>query len=77
MLKQADGLPTGAPVPARQSIHRAIKRLSRPYLALELLIVVAQSGSPCAPEPLSQVISTCVQLARSAPQRPHHEDVDA
>jgi hypothetical protein len=77
MLKQAAGLPTGAPVPTRMAIYRAIKHLSRPYLALELLIMVAQSGSPCVPKPLRQVISTCVQLARSASQRPHDEDVDA
>jgi putative ATP-dependent endonuclease of OLD family len=77
MLKQAAGLPAGAPMPARQTIHRAIKRLSKPYLAFELLIAVAQSGSAGVPKPLRQVIDTCIQLARSAPQRCHNEETGA
>jgi len=77
MLKQAAGLPAGAPVPARQAIHRAIKRLSKPYLAFEMLIAVARPGSAGVPKPLRQVIDTCIQLARSAPQCCHDEDVDA
>ena len=71
MLKQAAGLPAAAPVPARQAINRAIKRLSKPYLAFELLNAVAQPGSAGVPKPLRQVIDTCVELARSAPQCCH------
>ena len=77
MLKQAAGLPAGAPVPARQAIHRAIKRLSKPYLAFELLIAVARAGSAGVPKPLRQLIDTCVQLARSAPEYCHDEDAEA
>jgi putative ATP-dependent endonuclease of OLD family len=77
MLKRAAGLPAGAPLPARQAISRAIKRLSKPYLAFELLIAVAQTGSAGVPKPLRQVIDTCVQLARSAPQLCHNADTDA
>jgi len=76
MLKQAAGLPAGVPVPARQAIHRAIKRLSKPYLAFELLIAVARADSAGVPKPLRQVIDTCVQLARSAPQHCHEEESD-
>jgi hypothetical protein len=75
-LKQAAGLPGGAPAPARQAINRAIKRLSKPYLAFELLIAVTQAGSAGVPKPLRQVIDTCVQLARSAPQYCHSGHVD-
>jgi putative ATP-dependent endonuclease of OLD family len=74
LLKRAAGLPAGAPIPARQAINRAIKRLSKPYLAFEMLIAVAQSGSAGVPKPLRQVIDTCVQLARSAPQLSHNAD---
>ncbi len=74
MLKRAAGLPVGAPVPARQAIHRAIKRLSKPYLAFELLIAVTQTGSAGVPKPLRHVIDTCVELARGAPQCCHSED---
>jgi putative ATP-dependent endonuclease of OLD family len=77
MLKRAARLPAGAPVPARQAINRAIKRLSKPYLAFELLIAVAQSGSAGVPKPLRQVIDICVQLARGAPQHCHYADKDA
>jgi hypothetical protein len=77
MLKRAARLPAGAPVPARQAINRAIKRLSKPYLAFELLIAVAQSGSAGVPKPLRQVIDICVQLARGAPQHCHNADKDA
>jgi putative ATP-dependent endonuclease of OLD family len=76
MLKHAAGLPAGAPVPARQAINRAIKRLSKPYLAFELLVAVTQPGSAGVPKPLRQVIDTCVQLARSAPQYCHGGHVD-
>jgi putative ATP-dependent endonuclease of OLD family len=76
MLKQAAGLPGGAPVLARQAINRAIKRLSKPYLAFELLIAVTQPGSAGVPKPLRQVIDTCVQLARGAPQYCHSGHVD-
>jgi len=77
MLKQAAGLPPGAPVPARQAIQRAIKRLSKPYLAFELLIAVARADSAGVPKPLRQVIDTCVQLARDAPQCCHDHDAQA
>ena len=77
MLKQAAGLPGTAAVPARQAINRAIKRLSKPYLAFELLNAVAQPGSAGVPKPLRQVIDTCVELARAAPQCCHETDTRA
>jgi putative ATP-dependent endonuclease of OLD family len=77
MLKQAAGLPAGAPIPARQAIKRAINRLSKPYLAFELLISVARPDSAGVPKPLRHVIDTCVALARSAPQYCHDAERDA
>jgi len=77
MLKQAAGLPAAAPVPARQAINRAIKRLSKPFLAFELLNAVAQAGSAGVPKPLRQVIDTCIELAREAPQCCHRAGAGA
>jgi len=67
LLKQAAGLSANSPVPARQAIKRAVKRLSKPYLAFEMLGAVAGERSPGVPKPLRHVIGTCVELARSAP----------
>jgi putative ATP-dependent endonuclease of OLD family len=53
-------------VPPRGVINRAIKRHSKPYMAIEMIMAASASGSPGVPKPLRQLIETCVDLARNA-----------
>jgi putative ATP-dependent endonuclease of OLD family len=53
----------------RRVIDRAVKRRSKPYLALEILAAVTQDGSPGLPRVLERLIVTCVSLAREASAR--------
>lgn len=56
-------------VPAKSVIHRALKRWSKPYMALQVILAASEPGSPGVPLPLRQMIETCVRLARDAPRR--------
>jgi putative ATP-dependent endonuclease of OLD family len=56
-------------VPAKSVIHRALKRWSKPYMALQAILAASEPGSPGVPPPLREMIETCVRLARDAPRR--------
>jgi putative ATP-dependent endonuclease of OLD family len=56
-------------VPAKGVIHRALKRWSKPYMALQVILAASEPGSPGVPPPLREMIETCVRLARDAPRR--------
>lgn len=53
----------------RRVIDRAVKRRSKPYLALEILAAVTRDGSPGLPRVLERLIVTCVSLARQTSAR--------
>jgi len=53
-------------VPPRGVINRAIKRHSKPYMAIEMIMAAAAENSPGVPKPLRHVVETCVWLARHA-----------
>jgi putative ATP-dependent endonuclease of OLD family len=55
-------------VPPRGVINRAIKRHSKPYMAIEMIMAAAAPNSPGVPRPLRHVVETCVSLARHALQ---------
>jgi len=65
------GLPAGAEprIAARQAIAKAVKRRSKPFLALKLVESVAARGPEGVPPPLARLIETCVKLSRDAPRR--------
>jgi putative ATP-dependent endonuclease of OLD family len=48
----------------RQTIGKAVKRRSKPFLALKLVESVATRGPSGVPAPLARLIETCVGLAR-------------
>lgn len=54
--------------PAKGTIHRALQRWSKPYMALQVILAASEPGSPGVPPPLLQMIETCVRLARDAPR---------
>jgi putative ATP-dependent endonuclease of OLD family len=56
-------------VPARRVIERAIDRLSKPMLALKLVLAASGRASPGVPAPLARMIETCIGLARESPRR--------
>lgn len=56
-------------VPAKGVIHRALKRWSKPYMALQVILAASEPGSAGVPPPLREMIETCVRLARDAPRR--------
>ena len=51
-------------VPARQVITRAIKRHSKPGVALELVLAASAPDAPLVPPQIAHAIATCVALAR-------------
>lgn len=53
-------------VPPRGVINKAIRRHSKPYMAIEMIMAAAAPHSPGVPKPLRHVIETCVRLARQA-----------
>jgi putative ATP-dependent endonuclease of OLD family len=53
-------------VPPRGVINRAIKRHSKPYMAIEMVMAASAPDSPGVPKPLRHVVETCVHLAREA-----------
>jgi len=53
-------------VPPRGVISRAIRRHSKPFMAIEMITAASAEGSPGIPRPLRHVIDTCVGLARHA-----------
>jgi putative ATP-dependent endonuclease of OLD family len=55
--------------PAKGTIHRALQRWSKPYMALQVILAASEPSSPGVPAPLLQMIETCVRLARDAPRR--------
>jgi putative ATP-dependent endonuclease of OLD family len=55
--------------PPKGVIHRALKRWSKPYMALQVILAASEPGSPGVPPPLRDMIDTCVRLARDAPRR--------
>lgn len=55
--------------PAKNVIHRALQRWSKPYMALQVILAASEPGSPGVPPPLKDMIETCVRLARDAPRR--------
>jgi putative ATP-dependent endonuclease of OLD family len=64
-------------VPAKAVIHRALQRSSKPHMALQVILAASEPGSPGVPEPLRQMIETCVRLARDAPRRGAQEPLPA
>jgi putative ATP-dependent endonuclease of OLD family len=71
VLRDAAGLDSRAHgrMPARRVIQGAVRRQSKPGLALAVIDAIAHRGPACVPEPLREVIETCVRLARAAPSR--------
>jgi putative ATP-dependent endonuclease of OLD family len=69
-IARAAGLPEGARIhsPSRV-IAKAVERHSKPHLALRLVEAVAERGARGVPAALAQLVQTCVELARRAPQR--------
>jgi putative ATP-dependent endonuclease of OLD family len=57
----------GEELPGKRVVERAIHRLSKPMLALEMVLAAASRGSKGVPPPLARTIATCVALAREAP----------
>jgi putative ATP-dependent endonuclease of OLD family len=55
--------------PAKNVIHRALRRWSKPYMALQVILAASEPGSPGVPTPLREMIETCIRLARDAPRR--------
>ena len=55
---------SSAAMTPRRIIRRAIDQASKPMLALEVLSAIAERGEEGVPEPLRQLIETCVTLAR-------------
>ncbi len=60
---------TMSDVKPSHAISKAVHRKSKPFLALRLVESVAAQGPAGVPPPLARLIETCVELARSAPQR--------
>jgi len=52
-----------------QVIRQAVKKRSKPYLALSVVEAVSEDDSPGTPEVLTSLVETCVRLARHAPAR--------
>lgn len=50
-------------------IQAAVRKQSKPFLALSVVEAIASEGSRGIPPPLSDMIETCVDLARRAPSR--------
>ncbi|MBT8059739.1 MAG: DUF2813 domain-containing protein [Gammaproteobacteria bacterium] len=50
-------------------IQAAVRKTSKPYLALSIIEAIATDGSPGIPPRLEKMIESCVQLAREAPER--------
>jgi hypothetical protein len=69
VIAEVAGIQAGADqrITARQAIARAVKRRSKPFLALKLVESVAARGPAAVPAPLAALIETCVRLARDAP----------
>ena len=61
------------PMSPQRLIHRAIRRHSKPMLALELVLAAASRGSAGVPSPLARAIRTCVGLARGTARRDEEE----
>jgi putative ATP-dependent endonuclease of OLD family len=55
--------------PAKNVIHRALQRWSKPYMALQVILAASEPASPGVPPTLRQMVETCVRLAREAPRR--------
>ena len=55
--------------PAKNVIHRALQRWSKPYMALQVIFAASEPASPGVPAPLQEMIETCIRLARDAPRR--------
>ena len=53
-------------------IDRAIRKSSKPFLAIATIEAMSQPGSPGVPEPLRSVVEIVVSLARRT-SRPQHE----
>jgi len=56
--------PSDQPLDPRRAIQRALKKLSKPDLALRLLETAVGRDSPGVPEPLADALHRCVALAR-------------
>ena len=50
-------------------IQAAVRKQSKPFLALSIIEAVAARDSPGIPPILRQLVETCVKLAREAPVR--------
>lgn len=79
VLREAAGISsrTRGRVPASRAIQSAIKRHSKPGLALLLLEAIAERGPDGVPAPLRRVVETSLELARTAPARLAREAVRA
>jgi putative ATP-dependent endonuclease of OLD family len=60
----------GKNVPPRRVIVQAVRRRSKPGLALAVIESAARRGPGAVPEPLVRTIETCLRLASHAPARP-------
>jgi putative ATP-dependent endonuclease of OLD family len=52
-----------------QVIRQAVKKRSKPYLALSVVEAVSEDDSPGIPVVMNKLVETCVRLAREAPAR--------
>jgi putative ATP-dependent endonuclease of OLD family len=50
-------------------IQTAVRKQSKPFLALSVVEAIASEDSPGIPAALQDMIETCVSLARTAPSR--------
>lgn len=50
-------------------IQAAVRKQSKPFLALSVVEAIASQGSPGIPPVLEQMINSCVKLARQSPER--------
>ena len=50
-------------------IQAAVRKRSKPFLALSVVEAIASTGPQGIPPPLCDMIETCVNLARKAPSR--------
>jgi putative ATP-dependent endonuclease of OLD family len=67
VYREAAGLGAGKSrrsVRARSVIGRAVRRTSKPHMALAVLDALAREGSPGVPRPLREVVEKAVALAR-------------
>lgn len=71
LLRRLAALPPGAErsVAPRRAIAKAVKRHSKPGVALAVVEAAAQRGPRAVPAPIAEVVETCISLSRRAAER--------